>query len=77
MMKLKYRASFAAAIGTALIVNSPARAANAAQPPAAACRPASKIEYDSAKKQYLLRTRVGVYVRTGRLFGRHYWYCRG
>jgi hypothetical protein len=48
---------------------------NAEQPPRNGCRAASKIEYDSAKKQYLLRNRFGMYVRTGRLFRRHYWYC--
>ncbi len=77
MMKMKRHALITAAIGAALVACSPAHAANAVKPPAAACRPASKIEYDSAKKQYLLRTRVGVYVRTGRAFGRHYWYCPG
>jgi hypothetical protein len=49
--------------------------ANAEQPPREGCRPASKIEYDSAKQEYLLRSRVGVYLRTGHLWRHYYWYC--
>jgi len=49
--------------------------ANAVQPPSDHCRVASKIEYDSARKQFLLRNRFGAYVRTGRIWHRHYWYC--
>jgi hypothetical protein len=50
--------------------------ANAVQPPSEQCRAASKIEYDSANKQHLLRNRFGAYVRTGRPWRRHYWYCQ-
>lgn len=50
--------------------------ANAVQAPADHCRPASKIEYDNAKKQFLLRNRFGAYVRTGRIWRRQYWYCQ-
>jgi hypothetical protein len=50
--------------------------AKAVQPPADQCRAATKIEYDSAKKQFLLRNRFGAYVRTGRIWRRHYWYCQ-
>lgn len=53
-----------------------AHAASAVSPPSDRCRPASKLEYDSAKRQFLLNTRAGSYVRTGRVFARHYWYCR-
>ncbi len=52
------------------------QAAHAAQPPWRGCRPASKLEYRSAKQQYLLHTRVGEYVRAGRFWHRSYWYCR-
>ncbi len=45
------------------------------QPPAAACRKASKVEYDSAKENYLLRNKFGAYVRTGSIWRRYYWYC--
>ena len=50
--------------------------AHAVEPPRDGCRPASKIEYDSAKKDYLLRNRFAMYVRTGRVWRRHYWYCQ-
>ena len=50
-------------------------AANAQQPPAAACRKASKVEYDSAKENYLLRNKFGAYVRTGSFWRTYYWYC--
>jgi hypothetical protein len=50
--------------------------AKAVQPPSDRCRAVSKIEYDSAKKQFLLRNRFGGYVRTGRVWRRHYWYCQ-
>lgn len=50
--------------------------ANAVQPPSDHCRAASKIEYDGARKQFLLRNRYGAYVRTGRIWRRHYWYCQ-
>jgi hypothetical protein len=56
----------------ALLISS----ANAVQPPSDHCRAASKIEYDSAGKQFLLRNRFGAYVRTGRIWRRHYWYCQ-
>jgi hypothetical protein len=50
--------------------------AKAVQPPSDHCRVVSKIEYDSAKKQFLLRNRFGGYVRTGRIWRRQYWYCQ-
>jgi hypothetical protein len=65
--------SFTLVAGTLALLCSPA---NAVQPPADRCRPASKIEYDSAKKDFLLRNRFGAYVRTGRIWRRHYWYCQ-
>jgi|GraSoiStandDraft_4_1057263.scaffolds.fasta_scaffold1114027_2 hypothetical protein len=49
--------------------------ANAVQPPREGCRPVAKIEYSSAKKQYLLRNRFGIYLRTGRIWRPRYWYC--
>ncbi len=60
----------------AVILTSFCSSANAAQPPSDHCRAASKIEYDSAKKQFLLRNRFGAYVRTGQIWHRHYWYCQ-
>jgi len=61
---------------TAAILVLLCSSANAVQPPSDHCRAASKIEYDSAKKQFLLRNRFGAYVRTGRLWRWHYWYCQ-
>lgn len=63
------------AVGAAILalVSS---SANAVQPPSEHCRAATKIEYDSARKQFLLRNRFGAYVRTGRIWRRHYWYCQ-
>jgi hypothetical protein len=48
----------------------------APQPPNERCRPASKLEYNSARKQFLLRSRFGMYVRTGWALRRRYWYCQ-
>ena len=39
------------------------------------CVAVAKQEYDAAKKQRLLQTRFGTYVRTGRLGRRTYLYC--
>ena len=50
-------------------------ASNAEEPPWDACRSASKIEYDSARRNHLSQNRFGLYLRTGRLLRRHYWYC--
>jgi hypothetical protein len=51
-------------------------AASAEQiPPQEGCRLASKIEYDSAKRQYLLINRSGRYVRTGNFWRHYYWWC--
>jgi hypothetical protein len=48
---------------------------DAQEPPLDARRSASKFEYDSARRNHLLQNRFGLYVRTGRLWRRHYWYC--
>jgi hypothetical protein len=59
----------------AMLIAFPNSTANAQQPPREACRPASKIEYNAAKRKFLLTTRFGMYVKTGRLWRRYYWYC--
>jgi hypothetical protein len=74
MKRGKLIAPVTAVIGLVLIA-LPSSPVNAQQPPQAGCVAVSKIEYDSAKKQYLLSNRFGVYVRTGRFFRRYYWYC--
>jgi hypothetical protein len=47
----------------------------AQQPPWEGCRQVSKIEYESAKENFLLRTRTRVYLRTGSFWRRYYWQC--
>ena len=49
--------------------------ARAQQPPSDRCLAITKAEYDAAKREKLLQIRFGTYVRTGRIFHRHYWYC--
>src|SRR5215472_10865092 len=46
------------------------------QPPWEGCRAASKTEYESAKRDFLLQTSVGAYATTGHWWRRYYWYCR-
>ena len=36
---------------------------------------ASKTEYESAKRDFLLQTSVGAYATTGHWWRRYYWYC--
>jgi hypothetical protein len=67
---------YAAAIGTLIMILSASSSNAAPQPPNDRCRPASRLEYNSARKQYLLRNRFGTYVRTGWALRRHYWYCQ-
>jgi hypothetical protein len=64
-----------AAIGATLIAFF-SSVANAEQPPWEGCRAASKTEYESAKRDFLLQTSFGTYARTGHWWRRHYWYCR-
>jgi hypothetical protein len=47
----------------------------AAPPPREGCRAVSKIEYESAKREYLLISRSRVYVQTGHFWRHHYWHC--
>jgi len=63
-----------AVIGLMLIA-FPSSPVNAAQPPREGCVAVSKSEYGSAKREKLLRNRNGLYVRTGRIWQRYYWYC--
>jgi hypothetical protein len=63
-----------AVIGLVLIA-FPYSSTNAQQLPREGCRAVSKIEYDSAKRQYLLHGRFGSYVRTGHFWRHYYWYC--
>jgi hypothetical protein len=49
---------------------------SAQQPPWEGCRAASKTEFESAKRDFLLQTSVGAYGMTGHWWRRYYWYCR-
>ena len=46
------------------------------QAPPKTCAAISYQEYAAAKKQKLLRSQFGSYVRTGGLGRRQYWYCK-
>jgi hypothetical protein len=63
------------AVVVVIVIVALAAPAIAVQPPGEGCRPVAKIEYNSAKKQYLLRNRFDIYLRTGRIWRRRYWYC--
>ena len=74
-MKRVRNCALAAATAVPLIALLLPQAAQAAEPPWPGCRPATKLEYRSAMRQYLLTNRVGAYVRTGHIWHRFYWYC--
>ena len=76
--KLAASAKRSAAGGAiALLLSAlPYAPANAAKPPYEGCVAVTRQEYNSAKKQHLLRTRFTQYVRTGLPGRRQYWYCR-
>ena len=59
-----------------LLIALPYAPASAAKPPYEGCVAVTRQEYNSAKKQHLLRTRFTQYVRTGLPMRRQYWYCR-
>ena len=78
-------ALFAKGAGTAMLglmlialasSSAAAKSAKPQHPPHEGCVSVTKGEYDGAKRQRLLRSRYGSYVRTGRVWQRHYWYCR-
>ena len=48
----------------------------AQQPPLRqGCRAVSKVEYDTAKREYILISKGGRYVQTGHFWRRNYWWC--
>jgi hypothetical protein len=75
---LGIRAKRSAAGGAIVLVLCalPHAPASPPKPPYAGCVVVTKQEYDSAKKQHMLRTRYTEYVRTGLPGRRQYWYCR-
>ena len=44
-------------------------------PPREGCRPVSKIEYNAAKREHLLKSRARVYILTGPFWRRQRWHC--
>jgi hypothetical protein len=74
LVALIENAACTAVIGLMLIAFS-SLSVNAEQPPREGCTAVDKREYNSAKREKLLRDRYGTYVRTGRLWRRYYWYC--
>ena len=69
------RSVASAAMIASTLLAFPAYAAKGQEPPWDGCTAVPKIQYDSAKKQYLLVNRFGSYVRTGRFWRHYYWYC--
>ncbi len=71
-------AASTAALVLTLAPSAPAQAQTKkpARPPYEGCVAVTKQEYDSARRQNLLRTRFSQYLRTGLIGRRHYWYCR-
>jgi len=75
MKPRKLIALFTAAVLGLMLIAFPPSSVNAEQPPRDGCVAVPKIQYDSAKKQNLLRNRFGMYVKTGRFLRHYYWYC--
>lgn len=59
----------------ALLTASPSPV-KAQQPPLReGCRVVSKLEYDTARREYILISKGGRYIQTGYFWRRHYWWC--
>jgi hypothetical protein len=69
------KAAWTFAMGLLLVAGHSA-SGSAAQSPRQGCVAISKQEYDSAKRRFMLRSRFGTYVRTGRIGRRQYSYCQ-
>jgi hypothetical protein len=67
--------TFIAVLGATLIAVYLFSVKDEQQSPWEGCRAASKIEYESAKRDFLLQTSVGAYATTGHWWRRYYWYC--
>jgi hypothetical protein len=62
-------------VGALLIAFKPS-SVKAQQPPLReGCRAVSKLEYDIAKREYVLISRGGRYVQTGHFWRPYYWWC--
>jgi len=58
-----------------LTVLSTCLPAFAASPPKEGCRPVSKLEYNISKRENVIISHGGRYVRTGPFWRRNYWHC--
>jgi hypothetical protein len=58
-----------------MLIACQASSARAEQTPPKRCASIAKQEYDAARRQNMLRSRYGDYVRTGGIGRRQYWYC--
>ena len=70
----RMKTAWACAVGLMLIACH-ASSVRAEETTRKGCVTVAKQEYDAAKKQRLLQTRFGLYVRTGRIGRRTYLYC--
>jgi hypothetical protein len=62
-------------IGALLIAFTPSPAKGQQPPLKEGCRAVSKLEYDTAKREYILISRGGKYVQTGHFWRHQYWWC--
>src|SRR6476619_3059389 len=62
-------------VGALLTAFTPSPAKGQQPPLREGCRAVSKLEYDTAKREYILISKGGRYVQTGHFWRRHYWWC--
>jgi hypothetical protein len=75
-MKRRQRVLALRGVAVVMLMAASTSSAYPQQPPGPDCRRVSKVEYDSAKSYFLLRTKFGAYLRTGHFWRPYYWYCR-
>jgi len=62
-------------VGALLTAFTPLPAKGQQPPLREGCRAVSKIEYDAAKREYIVIGKGGRYLQTGYFWRRHYWWC--
>ena len=62
-------------VGALLTAFTPSPAKGQQLPLREGCRAVSKLEYDTAKREYILISKGGRYVQTGHFWRRNYWWC--
>lgn len=62
-------------IGALLIAFTPSPAKGQQPPLTEGCRAVSKLEYNTATREYLLISKGGRYLQTGHLWRPYYWWC--